>query len=358
MHRMRQSARAATDASGLRVRGAAIAGMFLVLTVWANAGTAAAAFDVFGRDIDGGIERIMRQGDAVMLLPARLHAGKARLRVSLSAGRIELSASPPPTAEQRPPDILPDGIVSQGGNRIRRAWIADPTRRYGHGVLGDAIEGAAIVVEDRAGASHSYRLPADSVFEDRIARLVDVDGDGNDEVLIVRSYLDAGSAAMLLRLDAGGLRPWAEAAPIGRRHRWLNPVGVADFDGDGTKEVAVVVTPHINGLLRIYAVAPPALVPKYEASGFSNHDNGSRELGMSAFGDALGDGRTVIALPTHRRHSLRLVTFAGGEFADIAVIAHRAEISTAIEMADLDGDRRPELVYGLRNGRLIVVRRK
>jgi len=65
----------------------------------------------------------------------------------------------------------------------------------------------------------------------------------------VRSNLYGGAAVSIITMGATGLEIFAEAYPIGLAHQWLNPVGAADFDGDGVMEFAAVVTPHPQGVL-------------------------------------------------------------------------------------------------------------
>ena len=56
---------------------------------------------------------------------------------------------------------LPDGEVAKSGGLT--AYLVDPTTRYGHGVLGDAIEAGGFVVE-RDGKRLLFRLGEDAVF--------------------------------------------------------------------------------------------------------------------------------------------------------------------------------------------------
>ncbi len=103
-----------------------------------------------------------------------------------------------------------------------------PTDRYPHGVLGDELEWGALILELDSG-TRVLRLPANRVFEDTAPRLVDLEGDGAPEVVVVES--DASAGARLAVYDADGL---VAATPfIGTRFRWLAPVGAADLDGDG-----------------------------------------------------------------------------------------------------------------------------
>lgn len=284
--------------------------------------------------------------------------GGAYFRVSLTDGRLDvapLPSFPPPLARDRP-DMLPDGIVTEGRGEIAAAWLTGPTDRYRHAVLGDAIEASGLGVTLADGRTLHFRLPSDSVFEDRLARLADVDGDGDHELVVVRSYLDAGAALAVLDLVDDALRIVAEAPAIGTPNRWLNPVGVADFDGDGRPEAAVVITPHIGGVLTFYRMQNGRLRRVAAEPGFSNHALDSPELGMSAVLDADGDRVPDIALPDAARGSLRIVSFAGGRVRSLMRLDLPAKIVTAIVAADLDGQPGLELAYGLADDSLMVVK--
>jgi hypothetical protein len=274
----------------------------------------------------------------------------------LTLRRAALPKAAAPVRWRDDKDRLPDGVLTLGNRDIAAAWLSQPTARYGHGVLGDAIEAGALSVLMKDGRLLTHALSPEAVFEDRLARLADLTGDGRDEVIVVKSYLDAGAAVAVYKPTADTLTPLAEAQPVGLPNRWLNPVGIADFDGDGKAEVAAVITPHIGGRLTLFGLHNGRLVAELQTSAFSNHAIGSRELGLATFGEFLGDGRIVIALPDAGREAMRLVTFAGGHFADLATIRHDRDITGPVVAQDLDGDDRPELVYPLDDGRLIALR--
>lgn len=120
------------------------------------------------------------------------------------------------------------------------AEYARPTTRYAHGVLGDAIEYGALKIVT-ASMSKTFRLPETRVFEDLAPRLVDVDLDGDNEVVVIESSLTQG--ARLSIYDEDG---FVAATPyIGRSNRWLAPLGAADLDGDGAIELAYIDRPHL-----------------------------------------------------------------------------------------------------------------
>lgn len=271
-----------------------------------------------------------------------------RMSVFIGILLFLLAAFPAP-ADQRP-RMLSDGEVAYGKRNISAAWLTGPTGRYRHGVLGDAIEASGLAVELADGRTLSFELGPDSVFEDRLARLSDLDGDGTDEIIVVRSYLNAGAALAVVGVRNGRLKILAEAPAIGLPHRWLNPVGAADFDGDGRTEIAIVRTPHIGGILILYRWENDRLVEVYREHGFSNHAMGSRELGLSAILDANADGIPDIALPDASRRNLRLVTFAEGHFRDIGSVRHASPIVTRIQTVLEKVNRRPELHYSLADG--------
>ncbi len=142
---------------------------------------------------------------------------------------------------------------------IASAVYTEPTTRYPHGVLGDTEEWGTLSVVVRTergkegGLLHSWldktyeiRLPEDRVFEDLEPRLVNLDGAEGPEIIAVESHQEFGARLVVFGLDAAGV-PVERAATryIGTRFRWLAPVGVADFDGDGVQEIALVDRPHL-----------------------------------------------------------------------------------------------------------------
>ena len=76
---------------------------------------------------------------------------------------------------------------------------------------------------------------------------------------------------------------------------------------------------------------------------------------MSAVVDANGDGVPDIALPGVSRRTLRVVTFAGGRFAELYRFPHGREIVTAILAYDLDRSGNADLLYGLADGTLVAL---
>lgn len=220
-----------------------------------------------------------------------------------------------PAAAQQPMPI-PHGTVATGARDISAAWLTEPTRRYRHAVLGDDVEAAAIAVRARGGAQYLFRLQDDSVFEDLTPRLADIDNDGRDEVWTVRSDAAQGARLEAYSIVEGELRRRFATSPIGTGYRWLNPVGVADFDGDGQREAAFVSTPHIGGILTIVQPDGARLVAVARRRGYSNHVLGSTRLDLSAIEDLDSDGGAEIVLPDQRRTQLVVVSLADGRLVE------------------------------------------
>jgi hypothetical protein len=159
---------------------------------------------------------------------------------------------------------------------VRSAQYEDPTTRYAHGVLGDAIEHGALVIETTDGRRLKFVLPQSRVFEDTTPRVVDVDGDGDAEVVVVES--DARRGARLAIYDETGFIVANDY--IGQRNRWLAPAGIAaaDLDGDGLIELVFVDRPHLAKTLRIYQYQAGALLLESSFQGVTNHRIGERDI--------------------------------------------------------------------------------
>ena len=81
----------------------------------------------------------------------RVMAGGLWYAIKREDGKITLDFIDAPAPAKLPQGALPDGQVATGQHDIARAWLAEPTDRYDHGVLGDKIEAGALVIETRDG---------------------------------------------------------------------------------------------------------------------------------------------------------------------------------------------------------------
>lgn len=210
------------------------------------------------------------------------------------------------------PQPIPHGTVASGEADIRSAWLAGPTEDYPHGVLGDAIEASALVVMTRDGQELTFRLSDGSVFEDTTPRLADIDGDGRDEVWTVRTDGTYGARLEAYGVVDGALVRRFATAPIGTGFRWLNPLGVADFDGDGQREAAYVETPHIGGVLTVVRPVGDRLEVVARRRHYSTHAMGSTRLDLGAIADVDGDGAVDVLVPVQSRQQFILLSLHEG----------------------------------------------
>lgn len=246
-----------------------------------------------------------------------------------------------PDREAAPAKGLPDGFVARAAaGDIRRAWYIHPTTRYDHAVLGDAVEAGGLAAETESGRRLELVLDEAHVFEDLTPRIADLDGDGRNEIVAIRSSLSAGAAIAVYGLRDGRLRLLDAAPEIGRPNRWLNVAAIADLFGIGRPVLAWVETPHIGGTLRMATFAEGRLAFRSETvAGVSNHAIGSRELGLSAVADIDGDGLDDLVLPTADRRGLVLASRDGRtEIALPGGVAHAlVVVDGTIVTATTDG---------------------
>jgi hypothetical protein len=208
-------------------------------------------------------------------------------------------------------DLVPKTVVVRGDGTIRRAWFASPTERFSHGVLGDGTEAAELRVETTDGHMLTAQAGDGAVFEDLAPRLWDVDGDADAEVWAVRSGASEGTRVEAYGVRDGELQLLIATPPKDAR-QWLNPIGLADFSGDGWLELALIADPEDRGFLTLYRVSGDALVQQLTVPGFSNHAPGSHQLGMSWVGDIDGDSAADVLVPGKSRRELAAFSFAGG----------------------------------------------
>ena len=231
----------------------------------------------------------------------------------------------------------------------------------GLAVLAALAAGAAIVLAGWSAILRALALTvltialADPslVFEDREPRIADINGDGQDEIIVVRSYLRQGAALAIIAVRGNGLEIIAETPPIGEHFRWLNPAGIADFDGDGKPDVALVRMPHTHGELEVWTLRDDKLVRTYRDYDVSNHAVRGVHFKLSAVADFDGDGLADLAIPSFDRRSLRVLGFRNGRVREIDRIALPAGAAEDFELVQRHG--RTAVRVGLNGGRSVVV---
>jgi FG-GAP-like repeat len=204
--------------------------------------------------------------------------------------------------------------VSEGD--VAWATLAQPTDRYDHAVLGDALEwgGLVLSVNTCIGCAGLHltdveiTLPPQRVFEDVEARTADLDGDGRDEVVVVESDLSLGASLAVY----GPKGKIAATDFIGEPHRWLAPAGIADFDGDGRVEIAYVDRPHLLAELVFVRLQGDRLVETLRLPGLTNH-----RIGDAVISGGVRDCGSGPDLILASKDWTRVMRVRGGKVADL-----------------------------------------
>lgn len=243
--------------------------------------------------------------------------------------------------------------------------LEDPTRDYPHEALGSAVHARSLVVAERRATppggdpkpvpTERSRIEAGpgAVFEDLEPRLVDLDGDGVPEIVLVRSTRDKGSSLVVVGKRGGAWRVVAETPPDGEPFRWLNVAAAGDLGPGLPHAIAIVRRPHLDGLLQVWRLDGDRLVLAGEAPGYANHAYGSTALDLA--GIVVGqDGTRRLALPTLDRKALAFVALGPEGLRETARIALPARALTGV--AVLGRGSEAHILVGLEDGRLADIR--
>ena len=195
-----------------------------------------------------------------------------------------------PFAQSAYPRSLAVDVATAG--QVSRAWFDGPSTIYDHFVLGRETEPTELHIQLTPGGTLCGTIisaGSDHVFEDMAPRLADVDGDGTNEVIVVRSNLREGAQLAVYGVRGKGFDLIAATPFIGQPNRWLAPAGIADFDGDGRVEIAYVDRPHLLGDLVFVRLEEDRLVETLRLPGLTNHrigedfiSGGVRDCGAGA----------------------------------------------------------------------------
>lgn len=216
------------------------------------------------------------------------------------------------------PNQLPHSRIARGGKNIKMAWFGGATDRYPHGILGDTLEASQLLVETNEGKQLEFVLPYNRVFEDLEPRLVDLNNDKKDEIIVIESNINSGASLAVYSIVSGQLKRIASTEFLGTSNRWLNPVGVGDFNGNGQPDIALVATPHIGGILRLYEFSDSGLRLFSEYAGVSTHKIGSMNLGLGRV--VKSNPKDLLILPDQSHRVLMLLEWTQTGMRQIAKI--------------------------------------
>jgi hypothetical protein len=198
-------------------------------------------------------------------------------------------------------------VVAGSGGRV--AVYANATsERYVHGIMGDDIEGASLLMfqaaDDTLNQLARVDLPGDAVYEGLSPFWADIDEDGLDDLVTTVSDGTDGSRLRVYLTDGNGIRDTVDGSAIGRPGRWQHQLAWDAFAPDGGYELVDVLTPHIGGTVRFYRFTGDSLEIVAEQPGYTSHLIGSRNLDMAVSGDFNGDGQPEIVMPAQNRRSI------------------------------------------------------
>ncbi len=189
--------------------------------------------------------------------------------------------------------VLVAGCASADGTdtQLVSADFAVDLDIYPHRIMGEIREKAVLNAQDSGGRVFSVDLREDgaghNVFEDMAPRIVDADGDGQNDVVVVESSQTDGAQLAVYSVRNNALVKTAATPHIGTRFRWLAPVAIADLDGNGTVDLAYVDRPHLAKTLRVWSWAPGGLTEIADLQGVTNHRIGEEFIsgGLRDCGD-------------------------------------------------------------------------
>ncbi len=204
---------------------------------------------------------------------------------------------------------------------------------------------------DRYVRSASPLFEADRVSEDVACACFDADGDGDDDLYVVSgsSEFGAASTALLDRLYLNGAGGWTRSAqvlPSKRQPAVGSSVAPNDVDGDGDVDLFVGTRMRSGA----YGIVPDSYLLLNDGRGNFTEQvvEGTGMVTDAAWADLDGDGRRELVV-VGEYTAPRAYRYADGQLVNFDLGEQVATLTgwyTALAVADLDRDGRPDLILG------------
>ena len=244
-------------------------------------------------------------------------------------------------------------------NRVGQVAVyANATdQRYAHGIMGDRIEGATLLVfevrESEVRLLARVDLPGEDVYEGIAPFWADVDGDGVEDLVATVSNGTLGARLRVYLWGGSSLRQEVDGPAIGRGNRWRHQLAAAPFGPEGEVEVVDLLTPHIDGVVEFFRFAGDSLQRSAALPGVTTHAIGSRNLDQTAAGDFNGDAQPeILVMDPSRRALIAVQHHQGGAEAIWRLEAGDAIVTNLAPVELLNGGL--ALAVGTADARLRV----
>jgi len=251
----------------------------------------------------------------------------------------------------------PDARMVMNGIGQVAVYVNATDQRYVHGIMGDQVEGATLLILDSKDSEirvlARVDLPGEDVYEGLSPFWADVDGDGIEDLVTTVSNSTSGARLRAYLWNGNQIKQEVDGPAIGQGNRWQHQLTAEALGPNGEIEIADVLTPHIGGTLRFYRFDGTSLNVEASFPSVTTHSIGSRNLDQTATGDFNGDGQPEVLVMSVERDAIIGVQHTENGAEEVWRLDAGGEITTNFSPVELL-DNRLGLAVGTANGNLRI----
>ena len=221
---------------------------------------------------------------------------------------------------------LPDARFVRGAGGTL-AFLSDPTERYDHGVLGDAVEAESMTLlrpgeEENLEAGRVFP-ESGGVFEQISPLWFEVPGVDDELLAVTESTPELATRVSVYSLDGSLI---AAGPFIGEPMKWRHLLAAGPFGPNGEIELVDTLTPHLGGTIEFYEpdLDDGSLDIVATQTGYTSHRIHTRNMDTARAGDLDGDGRWELLVPNDA-------------YTELGAIRHEAEGAAVAWTLPADG---------------------